>query len=386
MKVRFNHFEFDCDSLILTKQARIFSLNEKPAQLLSFLLTEHKKINSKESILTHVWPERVVTEQVVFQNISYLRALFGDKAIKTYPKKGYQWQIAFSTIDTLTEQAQFSAENTSCDLADLAKPTPSPLKSDQIEAINIVPITKPSKPIDNPTEIISSPPITELNKTQQISAEKPATGKEKHSSGLNYWMLAAVSILLSIFIFFYLSQNKTVSIEVSKMQKKISVLQFLQHKPGLAPEPIPLVLASDQFIEFLTSEQPIKSQELFDSPYRSWQQLSQSAEQLVLSGKFYPLADDTILLRFYVQGAHRGWQGYISAQTQEHATLQLRAFIKTVAGSDYFSLKPASAALAQLTVLHNQQPDNLFFLHKLILSHYELEHLDMASALAVRLR
>ncbi|BBN83813.1 hypothetical protein PA25_37980 [Pseudoalteromonas sp. A25] len=98
MKFSFSHFEFDCESLVLTNNGKVFSLNEKPAKLLALLLMESERIHSKDEILEAVWPGRTVTNQVVFQSIGHLRALFGDDAIKTFSRKGYQWQLPLTLV------------------------------------------------------------------------------------------------------------------------------------------------------------------------------------------------------------------------------------------------------------------------------------------------
>ncbi|CAM4135779.1 winged helix-turn-helix domain-containing protein [Pseudoalteromonas byunsanensis] len=98
MKFRFSHFEFDCEALVLTNNGKVFSLNEKPAKLLALLLMNAEHIHSKDEILEAVWPGREVTNQVVFQSIGHLRALFGDDAIKTFSRKGYQWQLPLSEV------------------------------------------------------------------------------------------------------------------------------------------------------------------------------------------------------------------------------------------------------------------------------------------------
>ncbi|NVK26031.1 MAG: winged helix-turn-helix domain-containing protein [Gammaproteobacteria bacterium] len=101
----FNEFEFDSEQCLLSKAGKVVQLSEKPALLLRLFLLESNKIHSKAVLLEMIWPDRVVTEQVVFQNISYLRALFGDDAIKTYPKKGYQWQLPNEVIDKSSDGA-----------------------------------------------------------------------------------------------------------------------------------------------------------------------------------------------------------------------------------------------------------------------------------------
>ncbi|MEC4087545.1 MULTISPECIES: winged helix-turn-helix domain-containing protein [Pseudoalteromonas] len=108
MKLTFQDFEFDCQNLALSKQGRKISIKEKPAMLLGLFLSDPQKIYSKAEILEHVWPGRTVTEQVVFQNIGHLRALFGDDAIKTFSKKGYQWQLPVQPSEPV--EAQLEAE------------------------------------------------------------------------------------------------------------------------------------------------------------------------------------------------------------------------------------------------------------------------------------
>lgn len=98
MIFRFGDYEFDCQQNTLTKEGQFIALNEKPALMLGVLLSHADKILSKDELLDKVWADRVVTEQVVFQNISYLRAIFGDNAIKTFTKKGYQWQLPYEPV------------------------------------------------------------------------------------------------------------------------------------------------------------------------------------------------------------------------------------------------------------------------------------------------
>lgn len=109
----FNGFHFDCEQMLLTRGEQVIPFNEKPAQLLRFFLTQPDKIHTKSALLDMVWPDRVVTEQVVFQNISYLRAKFGDDAIKTFPKKGYQWQIPANIVEKTIDKPEYELKNRS---------------------------------------------------------------------------------------------------------------------------------------------------------------------------------------------------------------------------------------------------------------------------------
>ncbi len=93
MKYVFNDFVFDSEQLILYKNSEVVACRHNEAKLLALFLSEPQRVFSKEDILEQVWSGKVVSEQAVFQNISLLRALFGEGAIKTFSKKGYQWQL-----------------------------------------------------------------------------------------------------------------------------------------------------------------------------------------------------------------------------------------------------------------------------------------------------
>ncbi|KZN54212.1 winged helix-turn-helix domain-containing protein [Pseudoalteromonas luteoviolacea] len=111
MKLAFEDFQFDIQALTLLKDGRKISLKEKPAQILALLISQPDKIHSKVEILEEVWPGRTVTEQVVFQNIGHLRALFGDDAIKTFSKKGYQWQLPCDPVDGKAQESSVGQDN-----------------------------------------------------------------------------------------------------------------------------------------------------------------------------------------------------------------------------------------------------------------------------------
>ncbi|MCF2856394.1 winged helix-turn-helix domain-containing protein [Pseudoalteromonas sp. SMS1] len=137
MKLAFQDFQFDCQALTLSKDGRKISLKEKPAQILALLVTQPEKVHSKGEILEVVWPGRTVTEQVVFQNIGHLRALFGDDAIKTFSKKGYQWQLPLAAVteDNESENAPEQPLST--------EPSPSQSSENTPQADTVV-VSKPS--------------------------------------------------------------------------------------------------------------------------------------------------------------------------------------------------------------------------------------------------
>ncbi|MCG7541953.1 winged helix-turn-helix domain-containing protein [Pseudoalteromonas sp. OF7H-1] len=169
MKFAFKDFLFDSKELKLYKDDRKLNLKQKPAQILELFLSAPQTIHSKEDILEKVWPDRKVTDQVVFQNIGHLRALFGDDAIKTFSRKGYQWQIPCTAFEG-TAEAQ-------------ASPQSSPQ-----------PITSTAAKVDDK----SSESGATVTSTNTLETSEPA-------SKLPMFGLAGVLVLLALGIYFTLS-------------------------------------------------------------------------------------------------------------------------------------------------------------------------------------
>ena len=98
MQYIFENYRFDACQQILYKNEQIISLRTNEAKLLNLFLSRPDEVLSKDVILDEVWGEREVSEQVVFQNVSHLRTVISDRAIKTFPKKGYKWQLALEVV------------------------------------------------------------------------------------------------------------------------------------------------------------------------------------------------------------------------------------------------------------------------------------------------
>jgi len=93
MHYYFQGYKFKSEQLVLLKRNQIINLRANEAKLLKLLLSDPEHVFSKQEILDSVWAGKSVAEQSIFQNISNLRAIFGEGAITTHPKKGYQWNI-----------------------------------------------------------------------------------------------------------------------------------------------------------------------------------------------------------------------------------------------------------------------------------------------------
>ena len=99
MRYQFGSFEFDTDNLVLTNNNEAVDIRHNEAKVLALLLEQSDMVLSKDDILSHVWQNKIVSEQAVFQNISNLRNLFGPNSIKTFSKRGYQWRMEHKVVE-----------------------------------------------------------------------------------------------------------------------------------------------------------------------------------------------------------------------------------------------------------------------------------------------
>lgn len=115
MEIWFSNFRFLPEPLILYCDDELIPLKRNQALLLQFFLEDPTAIHSKDAIMDSVWQDKVVSEQVVFQTISQLRAILGDSAIQTFSKKGYKWQVPLKVIANADEINGVNSVNVSSD-------------------------------------------------------------------------------------------------------------------------------------------------------------------------------------------------------------------------------------------------------------------------------
>lgn len=86
-------YRIDQQALTVTDSTgSVLNVRPKTCQLLVLLLQNAGKAVSKQQMLSQVWADSVVAEQVVFQSVNEIRQVFNDKeVIKTLPKQGYVW-------------------------------------------------------------------------------------------------------------------------------------------------------------------------------------------------------------------------------------------------------------------------------------------------------
>ncbi|WP_076410482.1 winged helix-turn-helix domain-containing protein [Shewanella sp. UCD-KL12] len=173
MRYRFTDFEFDSESLVLSKNGETVSIRNNEAKVLLLMLEHANQVLSKEDILSQVWQDKVVSEQAIFQNISHLRALFGNTAIKTFPKRGYQWQLDFDIVaPTPLDSAVHSAQDSSS----LSMPKAQPYWLYAVLAALVIcmigVINWPSEPDglnDGPAIKIAYIPFTDTQDTNKVT-------------------------------------------------------------------------------------------------------------------------------------------------------------------------------------------------------------------------
>ncbi|WP_085300556.1 winged helix-turn-helix domain-containing protein [Cognaticolwellia mytili] len=342
----FKKFQFDSEQQILTKDGSTRSFNEKPARLLTLFLSEPNKIHNKAEILEYVWPDRVVTEQVVFQNISYLRVLFGNDAIKTFVKKGYQWQLPLTVAADDPGQGIRAICQTE-QIQDL-------VSDDNLSAT--------SRPIVNLDHPLSDSSMKDEHKTTSPWSNKRL-------------LLSLLLVAIVTYVFWLNPQQEKFETKAS-----LIVLPF-EYKDTAKAGHIKNVIANNPQLEIRFPLHGPSNQILFDSPFNTWQAQAKTPNTLILATRFYDVGTCGVL-RFYLQGKYRGWQGYIYAVSQIDRVKQLNQLITLVADSEYFSVKSEHMALSKLTALHNKAHENLLVMSQLANKNYQLGFLDRAAALA----
>jgi DNA-binding winged helix-turn-helix (wHTH) protein/TolB-like protein len=103
----FGEFRLDCGRrLLLQRDGRVVALTPKALDILIYLL-EHRGVPvSKDDLMSAVWPDTVVEESNLSQNIYTLRRALGEdrgehRYIATLPGRGYQFVAAVSSPENL---------------------------------------------------------------------------------------------------------------------------------------------------------------------------------------------------------------------------------------------------------------------------------------------
>jgi eukaryotic-like serine/threonine-protein kinase len=95
----FGPFRVDPARRVLLRDGRLVALQPKAFEILVFLVRNPGRLITKEELLSAIWPELVVEESNLSQNIFVLRKALGDgeaghRYIVTLPRRGYQFAEA----------------------------------------------------------------------------------------------------------------------------------------------------------------------------------------------------------------------------------------------------------------------------------------------------
>jgi len=333
MRYSFKEFEFDSKSLVLTKAGDSVPIRHNEAKVLALLLQQADKVLSKEEILSLVWQDKVVSEQAIFQNISHLRSLFGNDAIKTFPKRGYQWALA---LNLLPEENNLLAN----------------VESAEVETVKIA-ATTDAKQSESPA------------KTQST------------------WLyIATVCMVLFFILFFYFGNSPL--IEKSNHPKKIAYIPIstIQGDDEASLEDSFTLIDNEHFdftaLTDLTTEQFHNTSEL---KYRT---LAPS-HPLILTAHVRR-HNHQIYLDLRIKGPFADWQGQLSAASTDEVMQKLQSHLQQdVIYNLLNTAKTPELKQANLSISHQKSPNDLIVLGALIKIYIEMNELEKAMVMADKL-
>lgn len=313
MDYYFNNFKFNSQSFLLTQNDQPLPIRNNEANLLVFLLANPAQIHSKDTILENVWAGRVVSEQAVFQAVSNLRNLFGEDAIKTFSKKGYQWQI--------------------------------PLHSGE-----------PAVVIETGTLIVAP--------------------KKRHYGPWSLALMSVLCLAALIFVFQQKSTSllepPSILLAPFNLDKQQTANPGNQQKmpPGIHQQ------LQDVFIELASQHQKLRvhkipdgdqPQQIAAAPLYFFERYQQPADtQLLVTGHIRQ-HEQTLYLAFVLQGRSNQWRGYLAGQTIKELADKLEALLGKVASINVlWEARDQRLINAQLQILHSENPDDLAIHYQLI--------------------
>lgn len=335
MKYAFNDFVFDSEQLVLYKNNEALACRHNEAKLLALLLSDPNRIFSKDEILEQVWMGKVVSEQAVFQNISLLRILCGEHAIKTFSKKGYQWQL---------ETRAF---------------------------------TEPE--VESVTQSVTLPTTATTN---IVAVAITAFGFRSR------WLFVALSLtLLSLGSFLYWRL-----MPMDAPLPRIALLP-LAVEPGNRDDQnidVELVHPIWRDLSLTKNFRPIvvsdhqDYQDFFHAPQKYFRQLAQQTHSDLLLGAVVGAHSNTVSVRYALKSEHGFWEATHHAATVAALLEKMNAHIALVLHSNILDVSFSDSTLinARLKILHQQAPDDLVVLAQLATSEFQNASANNAVLLA----
>jgi DNA-binding winged helix-turn-helix (wHTH) protein len=308
----FDHFVFNSQTLVLTNAGESLTIRHNESRLLVYFLENPQTVLSKDAILENVWVGKVVSEQAVFQAISNLRSLFGDDAIKTFPKKGYQWQLPLQPnspqVIELDEPAvqQRSIRN---------------YRLWSFAALSILGclfglyflLASPATPAQNPVTIIIQPFMLDANNTG----------------------------------------NKDIAQQVQD-----AAFEQINHHTGLIAHLPPSI--GD-------SQTGYSTQQVIAAPAHFFNVYQESINTSLLVTAKVRQQGDSLHLSFILQGRENRWAGYLSGKTPAELATNFAALLgKTAPIKVLWEAQDRRLVNAQLHLLLSENPDSFPIRYQLI--------------------
>lgn len=97
-RYEFEDWRLDAQERLLLRDGEAIPLTPKVFDTLMVLVENAGSLVTKEEFMKRVWPDAFVEDAVLTQNVSQLRKVLGEGAIKTVPKKGYRFLKATKVI------------------------------------------------------------------------------------------------------------------------------------------------------------------------------------------------------------------------------------------------------------------------------------------------
>ena len=131
----FGRFRLDVASRQLLRDDEVIALSAKAWDTLYLLVTHRHRVVGKDELLSLIWPQKTVSEDLLPQNILAIRRALGDdsgqpKFVATTPRRGYRFVAAVTVvhtggaITTAHEQAEAAHTRLPLDANTAAPPTP----------------------------------------------------------------------------------------------------------------------------------------------------------------------------------------------------------------------------------------------------------------------
>jgi len=99
MQLLINTIEVNLTSGSALKDDSRTNIRAKTLQVLQCLIENRDRIVTKNELLSDIWRDVVVQEQVLVQSIKEIRDLLGIEVIKTFPRQGYRWVGEYTELN-----------------------------------------------------------------------------------------------------------------------------------------------------------------------------------------------------------------------------------------------------------------------------------------------